>query len=277
MKKSKMKPLFAIVGISVLLLTAVLAMAAGVANAGSATATRTLPAEPVSAGESFTVRIEVSDYGMFGSIYETLPEGFIYVTSTLDPGSVKVAINTVKFILFGETSFAYTVALRPDVEGGTYTFSGILVDMNKKEYGIGGDTEIVIGEGGKEVTIVAPNITAWRPIEAVVNDAEGESRTFNIRVNQTVDISWQINGTEVQTNESVTEAAYTNMSAVGTWNISAIATNTTTGLSDMHTWIWRVTLTPTPAPLGFEAGFTFASIFAVAYLLLHRKKGYSEG
>jgi len=95
---------------------------------------------------------------------------------------------------------------------------------------------------GSEVTSVSPNITAWNPVDAVVNNTEGESRTFTISVNQTVDISWQINGTEVQTNESVTEAAYTNTSAaVGTWNVSAIATNTTTGLSDMHTWIWTVT------------------------------------
>jgi hypothetical protein len=89
----------------------------------------------------------------------------------------------------------------------------------------------------------------------VVNNAVGESRTFNASINQPADISWQINGTEVQTNESVTEAAYTNTSSViGTWNVSAIATNTTTVLSDIHTWIWHVTSTPaanitsTPTP-----------------------------
>jgi len=92
------------------------------------------------------------------------------------------------------------------------------------------------------VTSGSPNITAWNPVESVVNNTEGESRTFNITVNQTVDVSWQINGTEVQTNESITEAAYPNTSAVvGTWNVSAIATNTATGLSDIHTWIWKVT------------------------------------
>ena len=107
------------------------------------------------------------------------------------------------------------------------------------------------GDDDGEGTLGSPNITAWNPVESVVNNTEGESRTFNITVNQTVDISWQINGTEVQTNESVTEAAYTNTSAVvGTWNVSVIATNTATGLSDMHTWIWNVTppLTATPTP-----------------------------
>jgi hypothetical protein len=192
-----------------------------------------------------------------------------------------------------------------------------LIDEDKDEYDIGGDTEIMVGEKGGEVTLLR-NITAWKPITAVVNNAVGELRAFNISINQPVNIIWQINGTEVQTNESVTEARYTNTSAlVGTWNVSAIATNITTGLSDMHTWIWSVTLTPTatstpavninltltltstPTPLvtptpkpkpspshtttpmpalpGFEAGFVFVSIFAVAYLLLHRKKGASGG
>ncbi len=108
------------------------------------------------------------------------------------------------------------------------------------------------GEGEGEVTLASPNITAWNPFDAVVNSTKGESRTFNITVNQTVGISWQINGTEVQTNESVTEAAYTSTSAVlGTWNVSVMATNTSTGLFDMHTWTWHVTpaltVTPTPA------------------------------
>ena len=119
------------------------------------------------------------------------------------------------------------------------------------------DAEIRVGEEeeeediGEEVTPGYSNITTWNPIEVVVNNAAGESRAFNITVNQIADISWQINGTEVQTNESTREAVFTNTSAViGTWNVSAIATNATTELSDMHTWIWSVTLTApvTPTP-----------------------------
>ena len=123
------------------------------------------------------------------------------------------------------------------------------------------DAEIRIGEEkeegeeeeeeevGEEVTPGSPNITAWNPADAVVSNAVDESRTFNITVDQIAAISWQINGTEVQTNESTREAVYTNTSAViGTCNVSAIATNTTTGLSDIHTWIWSVTLTATVTP-----------------------------
>ena len=213
------------------------------------TATRTLPEEPVSAGESVTVEIEASHYGIHGHIVETLPEWFVFEDSARNP---EVEDNTVDFELSGEPSFSYTVTA-PDEED-TYTFSGILIDRDKNEYDISGDTEIVVGEEAGEVTLPT-NITAWKPIEAVVNSAVGGLRTFNISINQLADISWQINGTEVQTNESVMDASYTNTSSViGTWNVSAIATNATTGLSDLHTWIWRVTATPavnitsTPTP-----------------------------
>ena len=88
-----------------------------------------------------------------------------------------------------------------------------------------------------------PNITSYAP-ETPVSDTEGATRTFNITVNQTVNVSWQINGTEVQTNGSVpadTPCTYTNESAVaGYWNVSAIATNVTTGLSDIQIWWWTV-------------------------------------
>ena len=106
-------------------------------------------------------------------------------------------------------------------------------------------------EDGEEETI-PPEITSREPIDTEINNIEGESRTFAISIDQSVDIAWQLNGTEVQTDEDVTEACYTNASAVlGTWNVSAIGTNSETGLSGMHTWIWNVTAavgtTPTSA------------------------------
>ncbi len=299
------------------------------------TVTRILPEEPVAVGECFTVEIEASHYGFFGHIVETLPEEFVYVDSTLNTESVEVEDDTVVFSLEGEPSFSYIVTA-PDEEG-IYIFDGVLIDEDKDEYDISGDTNIAVVEKSGRVTSSA-DITAWSPIETVINNTEGESRTFNISVNQIADISWLINGTEVQTNESTREAIFANTSAViGTWNVSVIATNTTTGLSDMHTWIWSVTLTPTatptpavnitstststqtptpvpsvtptqksksspsptsiataiatPAPTptptptdtqsakpalpGFEAGFVFAAILALALalLLLFRKKG----
>ena len=107
-------------------------------------------------------------------------------------------------------------------------------------------------EEEEEEETIPPEITSQEPVDTEINNIEGESRTFAISVDQTVDIVWQLNGTEVQTDEDITEASYTNASAVlGTWNVSAIATNRETSLSDMHTWIWNVTpalATTTPPP-----------------------------
>jgi hypothetical protein len=111
------------------------------------------------------------------------------------------------------------------------------------------EKEVEEEEEGGDGTAASPGITACNPAESVVKNTEGESRTFNISVNHAVDISWQINGTEVQTEEAVTEAVYTNTSAVaGTWNVSVIATNAIIELHDLHTWIWNVTPVPTATP-----------------------------
>jgi iron complex transport system substrate-binding protein len=107
-------------------------------------------------------------------------------------------------------------------------------------------------EEEEEEETIPPEITSQEPVDTQINNIEGESRTFAISIDQSVDIVWQLNGTEVQTDEDVTEASYTNASAVlGIWNVSAIATNRETGLSGIHTWVWNVTpaFTTTPTPV----------------------------
>ncbi|MEA1895254.1 MAG: hypothetical protein U9N36_08665, partial [Euryarchaeota archaeon] len=65
-------------------------------------------------------------------------------------------------------------------------------------------------------------------------------REFSIEIDQTVNVTWLINGSEVQTNESVTAALYTNTSAeVGCWNVSAVASNGND--TAMQEWTWTVT------------------------------------
>ena len=120
------------------------------------------------------------------------------------------------------------------------------------------DAELKVGAGKEEEGDKPPDITAWEPTEAVVSSPEGESMTFEIEVDQEVDISWQINGSEVKTEEGKTESDFKKDADAGTWNVSVIATSTATGLSSMHTWIWPVMatsteteapkVTPTPTP-----------------------------
>jgi hypothetical protein len=88
------------------------------------------------------------------------------------------------------------------------------------------------------LVVVPPAITSFAP-DSPVNDIVGVPRTFNITTDQTTDVSWYINGTLIQSNGSVTDARYTNNSAaVGTWNVSAIATNANGSV--MRSWTWKV-------------------------------------
>ena len=112
-------------------------------------------------------------------------------------------------------------------------------------------TNTMTGLGGQNNTetitvssVAAPDITHFAPLTPVSNN-ESESRTFNITIDQTVNVSWYINGTGVQTNESKTEASYTNTSAVaGYWNVTAYVYNENG--SDIQTWWWTVNDTTPP-------------------------------
>jgi len=129
-----------------------------------------------------------------------------------------------------------------------YIFEGNDTDGN----GIG-DTAYSIGSDNDTCPLMEPvknyfaeeeppAITSFHP-PASVSDVEGATRTFNLTIDQQVNVSWLINGTEVQENVSVTAASYTNTSAaIGTWNVSAIASNEYG--SDMQVWIWNVTSLP---------------------------------
>ena len=94
----------------------------------------------------------------------------------------------------------------------------------------------------------APVIMGCAPLYSPVRDTENATRTFNITIDQTMNVTWRVNGTIVQTNNSVTDASYTNRSAViGVRNVSAVARNENG--TAMQEWIWHVTppaRTPSP-------------------------------
>ncbi|HJH25864.1 MAG TPA: hypothetical protein C5S37_03615, partial [Methanophagales archaeon] len=120
-------------------------------------------------------------------------------------------------------------------------------NITGSSYSYSSYTDRIGGEGAATVStvIIPPVITGFAPSSPVFNN-EGESRTFNITINQTVNVKWFINETLMQTNTSVTEASYTNTSAVaGYWNVSAIASNVNG--ADIQTWWWAVYDTTPPA------------------------------
>ena len=106
----------------------------------------------------------------------------------------------------------------------------------------------------------APNITSWYPEETVIEDIEGVKRTFNISINQTVDVIWRINGTEVFNQSGVNFSEYTNESAVaGYWEVTAHVFNENG--SDTHTWLWSVKDITPPASVSDLHNITYEQNF----------------
>ena len=252
---------------------------------GAAVEVRVTPeSEYVEEGATFSVTIDVDDVTNFKSgqfdlsfdsevlEYKDVEDGSlggetvpIVIEKLVDAGTVLVCVMLEETASgsghLAEVSFK--VIGNEGDESKLDLSDGVLSDKNATEISkewinatikIGGEKEEEEeeeeeGKVSEEVTPGSPKITVSKPAEAVIGNVVRELRTFTISVNQIADINWQINGSEVQTNESVTQAVYTNTSAViGTWNVSAIATNRTTGLSATHSWIWHVTLTATPSP-----------------------------
>ena len=115
------------------------------------TATRSFDPGVAAPGGEVTVTIAVAGYGAFGVLIETLPEGFTYVSGSLDVLQVEVTGRTVTFTLLGDTSFTYTVTA-PASEG-SYGFRGVLWDADRNEHAVGGASEITVG-------VVTPGPTA---------------------------------------------------------------------------------------------------------------------
>ncbi len=129
-------------------------------------------------------------------------------------------------------------------------------------YILAGETDSY-GAGNRDAWLIKvssgdtkPNIKSFAP-PSPVNDVEGATRTFSIITNQTVNVSWLINGIEVF-NETggVTEALYTNTSAAeGTWNVTAVVTNANG--TAVQTWNWIVTPIPTAGSIsGYKVNDT---------------------
>ena len=115
---------------------------AGAANALSHSATRTIdPASVVAGGE---VEISIAfDISGFGSVTETLPEGFTYVSS--DPAGLGDADGQdVTFVPFDVPDDTFTYTVTASMVPGDYSFSGTVQDSRKDTRDVGGVTAITV-------------------------------------------------------------------------------------------------------------------------------------
>ena len=113
---------------------------------GSASAARSFSAASVAPGGQVTVTITAANYGTFGRVTETLPEGFTYLSSSLPDFQVTEAnARTVRFNLLENASFTYAVTAS-SVED-SYSFSGTLTDTDMNEHVVGGAATVTVSSG----------------------------------------------------------------------------------------------------------------------------------
>ena len=239
--------------------------------------------EYVEEGETFEVTIDVDDIedfnaGMFDLCFDpsvvkvkSVEDGEIdgteipiEMSKVMERDTLRVLVSLPEDIGVSGSGYLAKISFKVKGEEGDECVldmeNGMLGNASAEEIPAEWiDAKITVGAGKKEEEEEKPpEITPLEPTETEVSSIEGESVTFEIEVDQKSDISWQINGTEVKTEEGETESEFTRSAEAGTWNVSVIATSTETGLSSMHTWIWSVTPievpgetpapTPTPAP-----------------------------
>ena len=107
-------------------------------------ATRSLPTASVGPGDEITVSIAVTNYGAFGQVVETLPDGFSYVADSTSPSDIRIKVvgQEVTFTLLGEETFSYKVMASRT--GDSHTFMGILKDDQGVQYPIGGISMVTV-------------------------------------------------------------------------------------------------------------------------------------
>ena len=125
---------------------------APVAAQGSPSATRSFSPDTVAPGGRVEVTITVANYDSGGSVTETLPQGFNYVSSTLDQADVTG--QKVRFTLPRETtSFTYIVTAHS--EAGSYTFYGNLGYSGGNDPAVGGASTVTVPAGAAVDPLVA--------------------------------------------------------------------------------------------------------------------------
>ena len=115
----------------------------GVVEAQAHSGSRTFQRTWAAPGSDLRVTITARNYGAFGQVEETLPDGFTFVRSSLPGNQVAEEGQVVRFSLFGDSSFTYFVTV-PTAEG-QYTFTGVVKNADRDERTISGHRQFRVG------------------------------------------------------------------------------------------------------------------------------------
>ena len=114
-----------------------------VVEAQSPSATRTFRQNWAAPGGELRVTITASNYGAFGQVVETLPDGFTFKSATLPSSQIEQEAQVVRFNLFDDSSVNYVVTV-PTTEG-RYTFIGVIRNADRAERSVTGHTQFRVG------------------------------------------------------------------------------------------------------------------------------------
>jgi hypothetical protein len=121
----------------------------------------------------------------------------------------------------------------------TYSDAGVYTWYFNSSDGYGGVASEIITVTVNNIPL---SITSFLPLSDPTT-IQGTAQTFNITLNRTADVTWFMDGTQVQTDTGTTSASYTNSTAAaGTWNVTASATDGIDTVS--KTWNWTVNAQP---------------------------------
>lgn len=163
----------------------------------------------------------------------------------------------------------FTVVINQSVTSVTWYINGTLKQTNTSGYVISytnstagyqvngyNVTVQIVGSDGNAANMTSrywnwtvkplygPNI--YRGPTTDISDLNTSARTFNVSSNDTVTVTWLINGTLVKTETGVTESTYTNSTAGyqrNPYNVTARVTNANG--SNSTAWEWKRTIAPT--------------------------------
>jgi uncharacterized repeat protein (TIGR01451 family) len=199
--------------------------------------------DPVLAGGTLNYSIRVNNAGNATAtnvaVMETYDENVTFVAAEPAPSS---GDDTWQFPTLNASETRWiniSVTVNASVLNGTvlHNYVNVTCDEGVTDYDTENTTVFV-------APALPPNITSFAP-PSPVNDIVCNWRTFNVTVDQTVNVSWYLNNTLQHTNVSTKEASYTlHADVVGEHNVSAIASNENG--TDMQSWVWNVTAAPLP-------------------------------
>ena len=243
-----------IVAIALVLSTVIMAVMP--VSAAAVSVTRDLP-DAVYPGEKFNVSLTQSGFLLgAGKVTETLPEGFEYVWGSLrsDKCDYDEATNNLTIDFEGETTMTYVVkaGTAEQIENAVFSGTWRTVDsqLNKINGSVGGDTTL----GEKPTPTPTPTATATPPSGNGGGNGGG--------------------GGGATTTPTATASPTAGVTPTPSPSATAGATVTPSPTASP-----AETPTPSPSPTkkplipGFEAVFAIASLLAVAYLGIRRRRG----